>query len=73
LLAEVYLAMTRGQNSLSMDLGDGGSADDAAGAFELLPIAAIIVRRASAEELLEHEALLDKLDKDVKGVCLWRA
>ena len=73
LLAEVYLAMTRGQNSLSMDLGDGGDADDGAGALELLPIAAIIVRRASAEELIEHEASLDKLDKEVRGVCLWRA
>ena len=72
LLAEVYLAMTRGQNSLSMDLGDGPG--DAAGGLQAaeLPIAAIFVRAAMADETAEHEALLDKLDKDVRGSCVWR-
>ncbi|MFC3108031.1 DNA polymerase III subunit epsilon [Undibacterium arcticum] len=72
LLADVYLAMTRGQNSLSMDLGD----DDAEAGSEhaaALPLADIIVLAATAEELAVHEALLDGLDKAVKGRCVWRA
>src|SRR5439155_25718128 len=72
LLADVYLAMTRGQNSLSMDLG----VDDAATGSEhavTLPLADIIVLAATADELAAHEALLDGLDKAVKGSCVWRA
>ncbi len=72
LLAEVYLAMTRGQNSLSMDLGeDETQAVDGASA-EPIPLAEITLLRASADELAQHEAVLDRLDKDVKGTCLWR-
>jgi DNA polymerase-3 subunit epsilon len=73
LLAEVYLAMTRGQNSLGMDLGDGGGVDSEGVQVADLPIAAIIVRAALPEEAAEHDALLDKLDKDVRGSCLWRS
>lgn len=72
LLAEVYLAMTRGQNSLTIDLAapetTARSDELAAGA----PIAEVLVLQATAEELAEHEALLDRLDKEVKGTCLWR-
>ncbi|MBV8664932.1 MAG: DNA polymerase III subunit epsilon [Burkholderiaceae bacterium] len=72
LLAEVYLAMTRGQNSLTMDLG-GEPATAAAGADgEMVPLAEIIVLPATQEELAEHEATLDKLDKEAKGRCVWR-
>jgi DNA polymerase III subunit epsilon len=71
LLAEVYLAMTRGQNSLTIDLTVTDDTGDGA-AVEVLPLADIIVLKAAEEELAEHEALLDKLDKDVKGTCLWR-
>jgi DNA polymerase-3 subunit epsilon len=70
LLADVYLSMTRGQNSLSMDLevetaGEGGM-------LEAVALAEIVVLAASAEELAEHEALLGGLDKAVKGTCVWR-
>ena len=34
--------------------------------------AAIIVLPPSGDELAEHEALLQVLDKEVKGSCLWR-
>jgi DNA polymerase-3 subunit epsilon len=73
LLAEVYLAMTRGQNSLSMDLGMADEHDAAGNAIALAPMAAIIVRAALPEELLQHEALLAGLDKESKGKCIWRA
>lgn len=71
LLAEVYLAMTRGQNSLTMDLSP---ADELATGGETADVASfteIIVLRATEEELLEHEAVLARLDKEVKGPCIW--
>jgi DNA polymerase-3 subunit epsilon len=73
LLAEVYLAMTRGQNSLTIDLAGGGADEGAGAASELLPMAEVILLQATEEELADHEALLDKLDKEVKGSCVWRA
>ena len=71
LLAEVYLAMTRGQNSLSMEI-EMPSTVDAMGADGLSKMADIIVLRATDEELAAHEAILNSLDKQVKGVCVWR-
>jgi DNA polymerase-3 subunit epsilon len=70
LLADVYLAMTRGQNSLSMDVevetGGGGLV------LEAGPLGDIIVLAAPADELAEHDAVLAALDKGVKGECVWR-
>ncbi|MBC7413825.1 MAG: DNA polymerase III subunit epsilon [Herminiimonas sp.] len=73
LLAEVYLAMTRGQNSLSMDMGDADGATNAGGEL-VLPVALAPVRIlcASAAELLAHEAMLKSLDKEVRGKSIWR-
>jgi DNA polymerase-3 subunit epsilon len=70
LLAEVYLAMTRGQNSLTIDLA---APTEATGIqiVEEVAIAEVIVLEADADELGEHEATLAGLDKEVKGQCLW--
>jgi DNA polymerase-3 subunit epsilon len=71
LLADVYLAMTRGQNTLSMDIEI-----EAAVTGELLdtaPLGEIIVVRASEAELSHHETVLAGIDKAVKGNCVWRA
>lgn len=73
LLAEVYLAMTRGQNSLTIDLAAPGMEEAAGAATELIPLAEILVLPANEDELVEHESLLDKLDKESKGSCVWRA
>lgn len=70
LLAEVYLAMTRGQNSLSMDLGSLSDEDGAV--VEIVAIADILLMKASEEELAEHETLLQGLEKQIKGTALWR-
>ena len=70
LLADVYLSMTRGQNTLSMDIEVEVAASG--GALEAVPLAAILVLPPSAEELAEHQALLGGLDKAVKGSCVWR-
>ncbi|MFT5643854.1 MAG: DNA polymerase-3 subunit epsilon [Janthinobacterium sp.] len=70
LLADVYLSMTRGQNSLSMEAeADASVPGDA---LELLPLADVVLLPANAAELLEHEATLAGLDKAVKGSCIWR-
>ncbi|ABC38585.1 DNA polymerase III subunit epsilon [Burkholderia thailandensis] len=74
LLAEVYLAMTRGQESLVIDmLDEAGDAhrkgDEPQMAFSGLDLP---VLAATDEELADHEAQLDALDKSVKGACVWR-
>jgi len=72
LLAEVYIRMTRGQNSLVID-----AADAAAGELQIAPIdfAAfdLVVLRASGEEAQAHEALLAEIDKASGGKTLWRS
>ena len=73
LLAEVYLALTRGQNSLTMDMGDSDHAEDGAQEMELAPLAEVLVLAATEEELAQHESLLNGLDKDARGACVWRA
>jgi DNA polymerase-3 subunit epsilon len=70
LLADVYLAMTRGQNSLGMDIvseTNGGGIQ-----LEQVALGEIIVVRASDDEISAHEDLLNGLDKAVKGNCVWR-
>lgn len=70
LLAEVYLAMTRGQESLVMEL-DAPAAAVAAVAARVDP-ARLVVLRPSAEELAAHEKVLDGIDKAAKGGSVWR-
>lgn len=71
LLADVYFAMTRGQDSL---LGDDvpmtrkpAALDSDAGRPKLR------VLQPSAEELAEHERQLADIDKASKGACLWKS
>ncbi|MNR90917.1 DNA polymerase III subunit epsilon [compost metagenome] len=71
LLAEVYLAMTRGQNSLSMDLGSADLGSDGE-VLEAVAIAPVQLQLASEAELAEHEAMVASLDKQVKGQSVWR-
>jgi DNA polymerase-3 subunit epsilon len=70
LLADVYLSMTRGQNSLGMDI----VVEEVSPGIDLaqVALAEIFVLRAADEELLAHEELLNGLDKAVKGHCIWR-
>jgi DNA polymerase-3 subunit epsilon len=70
LLADVYLAMTRGQNSLGMDIEE----EVAVGSVDLaqVALAEILVLRASDDEVAAHEDLLNGLDKAIKGTCIWR-
>ncbi len=71
LLAEVYLGMTRGQESL---LGD----DDAETLPESLSSSGEVIRmhvrvlQASKEELALHAAQIADIDKASKGACVWK-
>lgn len=73
ILAEVYLAMTRGQETLLMDLSPDPAANRPGGALavDARPLAAQRVLHASAEELAAHETLLAAIQKESKGNCLW--
>jgi DNA polymerase III subunit epsilon len=68
LLAEVYLAMTRGQESLVMEL-DAPPAEVVAFVAGNRP--ALRVLRAAAVELADHERVLKEIDKESRGKCLW--
>jgi DNA polymerase-3 subunit epsilon len=70
LLAEVFLAMTRGQESLLIDLSEGSSVSDDANSTHYA--AELILLRASPEELAAHAAQIEDIDKASKGSCLWK-
>ena len=69
LLAAVYLAMTRGQNSLEIEF-DSPAVDYSMGGTRQRP--PLVVLRASAAELADHARVLDEIAKESKGKCLWR-
>ena len=69
LLADVYLSMTRGQNSLVME--DEISLASPGEVLEQVSMAAIILLPPTPDELLEHETNLAGLDKAVRGSCIW--
>ena len=72
LLAEVYLAMTRGQESLIIGLDDAVERPlDAAGAETSAARPALRVLRASAEELAAHAAQLQYIADAAQGQCVW--
>ena len=71
LLAECYLAMTRGQESLMMELETPAQAA-AAAALMAIDLSNLIVMPALPEEVALHEQYLDTMEKETKGKSLWR-
>ena len=71
LLADVYINLTRGQNSLMMDIGGPVQMGDSTPLIDLstfeLPLLA-----ANELELSEHEKVMDILDKASRGKTVWR-
>jgi DNA polymerase III subunit epsilon len=71
LLAEVYVRMTRGQDSLVIEAQEGVSAAAGMAAIDLRAIAVAAVP-VSAAERTAHDALLAELDQASGGKTLWR-
>ncbi len=69
LLAEVYLAMTRGQNTLEIEF-DSPPVDYTMGGTRQRP--PLVVLCASEAELADHARVLGEIAKESKGKCLWR-
>lgn len=70
LLAEVYLAMTRGQESLEMLVGDDPA--DLVPLHEWIDLNRLIVIPPSDAEKAAHEQMLDDLDRACPEGSLWR-
>ncbi|HUQ12065.1 MAG TPA: DNA polymerase III subunit epsilon [Steroidobacteraceae bacterium] len=75
ILVDVYLAMTGGQSALALDSGSRG-----AGARTLVasvslrtPGVVLAVPVPDADELRQHEAMLDLIHKSSGGKTVWRA
>ena len=72
LLADVYINLTRGQNSLMMEVGNSSLGDESVLLIDLsafdLPILA-----ANDQEYASHEKILIDIDKASKGKTVWRA
>jgi DNA polymerase-3 subunit epsilon len=75
LLADVYLAMTRGQESLTIDIAPRAQvgAGTTAIAIAARPRGPLVVLVPTADELAAHHAYLEALDKEAKGRCVWLA
>jgi DNA polymerase-3 subunit epsilon len=69
LLADVWLAMTRGQETLDIIMAGH---DAPAMSLAASPIhAQLAVVEASEEELAAHAAMCERIEKESKGRCLW--
>ncbi|MEO8487182.1 MAG: DNA polymerase III subunit epsilon [Betaproteobacteria bacterium] len=74
LLAEVYLALTRGQESLAMDLPKAAVAGtDRAALGAGGPRPGILVVVPTEAELAAHRAYLEALESASRGRCVWLA
>jgi DNA polymerase III subunit epsilon len=69
LLAEVYLAMTRGQDSLLSDDADEAQSISSQGSE--VPETHVLVVKASKEELNAHEKYLDQLERSENIKAAW--
>lgn len=72
LLAEVYIRMTRGQDSLVIDISQADGTGALDGVVVDLSTFELIVVEPSAEELAAHALILADLDKASGGRTLWR-
>ncbi|MVW79120.1 DNA polymerase III subunit epsilon [Bordetella sp. 02P26C-1] len=73
LLAEVWLAMTRGQDALLIEVDDTSGSGAAGVSLQAFDGSVLPVLRASGDELTAHDEYLAALDKAVGGACVWRS
>lgn len=74
ILSDVYLAMTGGQTSLAFSMESESSNTEQANEIQRIerPVSGLKIIYASDEEIAEHEARLDIVDKKGGKPCLWR-
>ncbi len=72
LLAEVWLAMTRGQFGLVMEHNDQPRQQEGQPVVATFDATVLRVEMATEDELAEHAAYLDALDQAAGGTSLWR-
>jgi DNA polymerase-3 subunit epsilon len=72
LLADVYIALTRGQETLLMDLSDARDESGAASRIDLNALT-LPVLRANEAELAGHERVLAEIDKASGAKTVWRS
>jgi DNA polymerase-3 subunit epsilon len=72
LLADVYINLTRGQNSLVMDEGPEPEPGEPIQAIDLRSIELPLLT-ANDQECAAHERLLAGIDKASKGKTIWRS
>lgn len=72
LLADVYINLTRGQNSLVMDMG---TEPEAGATIQMVDLSRfdLPLLLANDQEMVTHEALLTGIDKASKGKTVWRS
>jgi len=73
ILADVYLMMTGGQVSLTLDNNSGTGTSNNKTSFTPIPPDRdnIVVVQATSEELNEHEANLQRIQKASQDSCVW--
>ena len=71
LLAEVYIRMTRGQDSLVIDAGDQTAAELAGRPVDFGALTLIVIP-ADEDDLAGHAAMLAEIDKASGGRAVWR-
>ncbi len=71
LLADVYVAMTRGQDSLAIGIETASSPGKNTGSADASRPASLRVLRATVEERAAHEKMLASLNKASGGKVLW--
>jgi DNA polymerase-3 subunit epsilon len=71
LLADVYLAMTRGQDSLAIGIEPAGGGIRVAQVDVARLAAPLRVLTAVAEELAEHAAYLAALERETRRAPIW--
>ena len=71
LLAEVYIRMTRGQNSLVIDAAEASAADTVLQAIDFAAFD-LPVLQADTDDLAAHSAMLAELDKASGGKTTWK-
>lgn len=71
LLANVYIFLTRGQNTLVMESSAPSAADKAVETLDMTGVELLVIS-ADEADLLAHESVLVEIDKSSRGKTVWR-